>query len=324
LKAPLSLPSYALSKEATRGNSSMSHGPIRIPSKGRCIYCGKDDVKLTDEHFLPLALGGQHIIEKASCHVCAAITSKFEQHVARDMWGDARNSYNATSRRRNRRPTHITLHDPDHPSRTVRIPYSEYPAPMIFYKMNRAGLLMGFPDYADLSNAWQLVAVMDDIKAKGFEEKFGIKLTAQFRNMPESFGRLLAKIGYGQILCNFDPGDFRPLCLPYILGQKTNVSYIVGGTHGIPEPMPVGYNLSTVAFGDQSRIFLVAEIRLYANAYTPVYHVVVGDVLGRDNVVAALGKFDGETSVISPRTFMSNAAPPHHWFPTAWPLPLVA
>ena len=152
MKAPFSLPNYAVSKEAKRGNSSMSHGPTRIPSKGRCIYCGKDDVKLTDEHFLPLALGGQHVIEKASCHACAVITSKFEQHVARDMWGDARNSYNATSRRRNRRPTHIALHDPDHFSRTVRIPYPEYPAPMIFYKMNRAGLLMGLPDYADLSN----------------------------------------------------------------------------------------------------------------------------------------------------------------------------
>lgn len=187
----------------------MSHGPTRIPSKKRCIYCGKTDVRLTDEHFLPLSLGGKHIIEKASCHACANITKKFEQHVARDMWGDARNSYNAPSRRRNTRLTHIILHDPDHPSRTVRVPYSEYPAPMIFYKMHRAGLLMGLPDYADISNAWQLVAVVDDIKAKGFEQKFGVKLTAKFRHMPESFGRLLAKIGYGQILCTFDPWEFR-------------------------------------------------------------------------------------------------------------------
>jgi hypothetical protein len=195
---------------------------------------------------------------------------------------------------------------------------------MIFYKMHRAGLLMGLPDYADISNSWQLIAVLDDSMAKGFEEKFEIKLTAKFRNMPESFGRLLAKIGYGQILCNFDPGEFRPLCLPYVLGQKPNVSYIVGGTYDIPEPLPVGYNLSTVAFGDHSRIFLVAEIRLFANAHTPVYHVVVGDVLGRENVEAALHKFDGETAVISSRTFMNNTPPPDHWFPRAWPLPLAA
>jgi HNH endonuclease len=313
-----------LSNRVTSGNFTMSHGPSRIPSKGRCIYCGKDDVRLTDEHFLPLSLGGQHVIEKASCHVCADITKKFEQHVARDMWGDARNSYNAPSRRRNTRPTHITLHDPNYSSRTVRVPYSEYPAPLIFYKMHRAGLLEGLPEDVDISSAWHLVAVADEIKAKAFEQKFGVKLTAKFRHMPESFGRLLAKIGYGQILCSFDPWEFRPLCLPYILGQKRNISYIVGGTHDIPEPIPVGYSLSTIAFGDHSRIFLVAEIRLYANAHTPAYHVVVGDVLDRENVAAALRKLDGEKITISPLSFMSNSPPRSHWLPRVWPLPLVA
>jgi hypothetical protein len=324
LKAPLRPPIYALSNRATSGNFTMSHGPSRIPSKGRCIYCGKDDQRLSDEHFLPLSLGGKHVIEKASCPACADTTKKFEQHVARDMWGDARNSYNAPSRRRNTRPTHITLHDPDDPRRTVRVPYSEYPAPLIFYKMHCAGLLQGLPEDVDISGAWQFVAVMDEIKAKGFEQKFGIKLTAKCRHMPESFGRLLAKIGYGQILCSFDPWEFRPLCLPYILGQKRNVSYIVGGTHDIPEPIPVGYSLSTAAFGDHNRIFLVAEIRLYANAHAPVYHVVVGDVLGRENVSAALRKLEGEKIAISALSFMSNSPPRSHWLPRVWPLPLAA
>ena len=238
------------------------------------------------------------------------------------MWGDARNSYNAPSRRRKTRPSHITLRDPDDPIRAVRVPYKEYPAPLIFYKMHRAGQLEGLPENVDISSAWHLVAVMDENKAKAFEQKFGIKLTAKFRHMPESFGRLLAKIGYGQILCAFDPWEFRPLCLPYILGQKRNVSYIIVGSHDIPDPISVGYNLTTVAFGDHSRIFLVAEIRLYANAHTPVYHVVVGDVLGDENVAAALRKLDGETTVLSPRSFMSNARPPDHWFPRVWPLPL--
>ena len=164
----------------------MSHGPSKIPTKGRCIYCGKAGVKLTDEHFLPLSLGGQHVIEKGSCLACADITKKFEQHVARDMWGDARNSYNAPSRRRNAGPSHITLRDPNHPSHAIRVPYNEYPAPLVFYKMYRAGLLEGLPENVDISSAWQLVAVLDDKKAKDFEQKFGMKLTAKFRHMPDS------------------------------------------------------------------------------------------------------------------------------------------
>ena len=243
----------------------MSHGPSRIPSKDKCIYCGKIEVELTDEHFLPLSLGGQHIIEKASCLECADITKKFEQDVAREMWGDARISYNAPSRRKKQRPRYIKLQDPERSGRTVKVPYSEYPAALIFYKMQKAGMLLGAPENLDISEAWQFSAVHDDEKAKGFEEKFGIKLTVKFRHVPISFGRLLAKIGYGQVLWELEPDEFRPLCLPYILGTKLNVSYIVGGTFDIPPPTPgIGYNLRTAVFGVKTRIFLIALVRLYA------------------------------------------------------------
>ena len=122
----------------------MSHGPSKIPTKGCCIYCGKTDVKLTDEHFLPFSLGGQHVIEKASCHACADITKTFEQHVARDMWGDARNSYNAPSRRRKTRPSHITLRDPDDPIRAVRVPYKGISRSADFLQNAPRGPVRGF------------------------------------------------------------------------------------------------------------------------------------------------------------------------------------
>jgi hypothetical protein len=170
----------------------MSHGPTKIASKGVCIYCRKSHVRLTDEHVVPLSLGGQHILEDASCQTCADITKRFEQDVAREMWGDARNSYNAPSRRKKLRKTHIHLTDPDNPDRQVKVPYSEYPAAMVFYKMNRAGLLEGMPDTVDLSSMWQFSVIHDDKKAKEFEQKFGVKLTSKFRHVPESFARLLA------------------------------------------------------------------------------------------------------------------------------------
>ena len=231
----------AASKSQTE---KMSHGPSRIPSKGRCIYCRATGIELTDEHFLPLSLGGQHVIEKASCRGCANITKKFEQDVARELWGDARISYDAPSRRKKQRPTHIKLRDPETPGRTVTIPYSEYPAALIFYKMHKAGMLLGAPVNLDISSAWQFSVVHDDEKANGFERKFGIKLTVKFRHVPVSFGRLLAKIGYGQVLWALGLEDFRPFCVPYIIGAKDNVSYIVGSSFDIPTPEPgVGYNL---------------------------------------------------------------------------------
>jgi len=67
----------------------MSHGHTRIPTRGYCIYCGATGVRLTDEHVVPLALGGVHILEDASCDTCADITKKFEQDVARSNYGDS-------------------------------------------------------------------------------------------------------------------------------------------------------------------------------------------------------------------------------------------
>jgi hypothetical protein len=242
----------------------MSHGHIRIASRGFCIYCGTRGVELLDEHVVPLSLEGQHILEGASCRTCADITSRFEGDVAQDMWGDARNSYNVRSRRKRKRRTLIVLADPANPAQRVNVPYAEYPAPMVFYKMGRAGLLEGLPDTVDVSNRWQLVAITNEVKARNFRQKFGVPLTARFRHMPESFARLLAKIGYCNLLTMLDPGDFRPICLPYIMGHRANPSYIV------------------------------------ANVATPTYHVVVGDVFGGEKV-AAIVRMEG--IVVEPATW---------------------
>src|SRR5712671_1076196 len=129
----------------------MSHGHTRIASKGACIYCGKTEMPLTDEHVVPFALGGQHILEDASCLACADVTKNFEQDVAREMWGGARTSYNAPSRRKKQRKKYILLTDPENPARRIKVPYNEYPAAMVFYKMGRAGLLEGMQDSVDLA-----------------------------------------------------------------------------------------------------------------------------------------------------------------------------
>jgi hypothetical protein len=163
-----------------------------------------------------------------------------------------------------------------------------------------------------------MVAVTDDAKAKAFQQKFGVPLTGKFRHMPESFARLLAKIGYCNLLTMLDPGDFRPICLPYITGERKNPSYVVGGTFEIAEPETVGYRLSTAGFGSPERIMLVAEIRLFANVSTPTYHVIVGDVFGIEKVVSMLRKL-GEITV-APMT-SAPVVEQEHWMPRIWPLP---
>lgn len=140
----------------------------------------------------------------------------------------------------------------------------------------------------------------------------------------DSYARLIAKIGYGQVMCSLDPGDFRPICLPYILGKKTNHSYIVGSRKNIPEPeLGLGYKISSHCFGTSNHLLLVAEIRILADSHTPVYHVVVGDMSGEDQVSHVRQKFQATYEVTIPDNSSGPQSPAddHHWMPRIWPLP---
>jgi hypothetical protein len=175
-------------------------------------------------------------------------------------------------------------------------------------------MLAGMPEMVDLSSAWQIVAIHNDEKANAFQAKFGIRLTSTFRHAPQSFARLLAKIGYCHMLVGLEPEDFRPICLPYILG-KPNPSYVVGSSlTDLPPDKGLGYTLRTACFGTTERLMLLAEIRLLADNATPVYHVVVGDVVGREKVAAILEKL-GPGVKVDGRYQRGGA----HMTPGIWP-----
>lgn len=302
----------------------MSHGPTKIQTKGACIYCRRSGLTLTDEHVVPYFIGGKHVIIKASCLDCADITKRFEQEVARELWGDARISYNAPSRRKKTRQSHIILPGRTLEEQPLSIPYNEYPAPMIFYGMGKAGILQGLDEATDVSLKWQVKYIADDTKIKMFEKKYPGRLVAKFKHVPESFGRLIAKIGYGQVLCSLDPSDFEPICLPYIIGSKKNVSFIVGsGRDTVAKSTPgIGYFMGTVFIDDESNALILAEIRLLGDNGTPTYHVVIGTVSGTQNVERVRDKISA-TYMISLNSDFDPAKPlgdDLHWMPEIWPI----
>lgn len=239
----------------------MARGPVYYPSKGSCIYCGARDVPLKDEHIVPFALGGAHVLRDASCSDCEKVTTRFERQVCRGLWGDARASFDAPTRREH--PEQIEMTHPQDQTRTILIPASEYPGGFLFYKMAPCGFLQGLPDSEDLSAKWEMVIVDDEPRRKAFFEKYGFHAVLKFKHVPEDFGRLLAKIAHCQVLTALDPPDFRAVALPYVLGSKRNCSYIVGGTPGAPEPNN-GYRLTTHYSTQTDRIILMVEIRLWA------------------------------------------------------------
>ena len=80
--------------------------------------------------------------------------------------------------------------------------------------------------------------------------------------------------------------------------------------------------MSTFAFGKSDRLMLVSEVRLFANNHTPIYHAVVGDAVGADNVVRVLNKLGPGSITLSPELNVGTAfASQEHWMPEVWPLP---
>jgi len=73
----------------------------------RCIYCGAGG-ELSDEHVIPLGLGGDLILPSSSCATCRDLTSKFEGRVLRGFMKDARNIGDFPSRRKKKRPTSVS------------------------------------------------------------------------------------------------------------------------------------------------------------------------------------------------------------------------
>lgn len=276
----------------------MAHGPTRFPSKGYCIYCRAVGIPLTNEHIVPLSLGGQHILEGASCASCADVTKRFEQDVARELWGHGRISADAPSRRKKKRPTHINV---GHPAQ-VTVPYREYPPQFPFYKMSLPGIFQGRSPDEDISPHWQIIVLCDDTKLNEFAARHKTQITLSFRHVPESFGRAIAKIGYGHILTQLDLDDFEPTILPYILGTESNVSYVVGSAEDIEQPQQgIGYRLGTQISGQIGSAFVVAEVRLLANCHSPTYLVVVGRTTTVEQTRCVIEKLGpGELTVIPP------------------------
>lgn len=76
-----------------------------------CIYCNLSSEILTDEHIVPLGLGGKNILKNSSCISCNKITSKFEYYILRGHWLGIRKKLNTGTRRKNRQldPMRVNL-----------------------------------------------------------------------------------------------------------------------------------------------------------------------------------------------------------------------
>jgi hypothetical protein len=264
----------------------------RIATFGECIYCGRKagDTKLTDEHAVPLSLGGNVILENASCTECAKITGQLEAHLARYVFWQFRNHNNTRSRRKGKRPSTLPakiqigertfwqeISVKDHPFYT---PFPVWPTPGVLtgaqptseFEWIKADIFSWMPpnirETLELAPAEQATVHYPDIQFDSFR-----------------FARAIMKMAYCTAVMRFGLHGFRRLFAPaVILGRYPFIPYLVGTFHEALQPPTdksivhaIGVHLEQVG-----RMTLVgANVRLFSNSGTvengpPTYRVVIG------------------------------------------------
>jgi hypothetical protein len=257
----------------------------------QCIYSRvrADQAELADEHIIPFALGADTYLKSASCKTCAKITSDFETHVARNIFGHLRIHIGVQTRRPKKRPTEL-------PTRVMRrgaeirmdLPVKDHPHFLVLPVWESPGIFRGEQPQALFTNlsSHMLYYIPPNInRTLDLEDGELAKIVPDYRVDTNQFARAIAKIGYCQAVALFGLDGFRRLVLPdLVLGKYRGISQFVGSElSNPPPPEPSGrqHRVDVFDLWVNGMRLLVARVRLFADSGTkehgtPIYTVIVG------------------------------------------------
>ena len=259
-------------------------GKFRIyPRAGYCIYCGISSRLLTDEHIIPVALGGNVLLPAASCGVCQnIINQQFETPILNVMhgsFGTARISLKIPPRRGHLKRTHVklTIIDDDGAKRDLEVPNDDVPLLIVGLSTEnyQPGILSGRqPTKEHKGNIW---VCYNTEKAEQFM-KPGESLEGLGTVNPLQLFRLVAKIAHGFAHATY--GDkFDPFLNELILGRSEIVEHFISSSSNELPDMR-GLHSTAVGLLKPDQKYVVAYIRLFCRYRAPTYMVVVGERRG--------------------------------------------
>jgi hypothetical protein len=258
--------------------------PIKYKPVGKCIYCGRNSLQLSDEHIIAEAIGGNVILPKASCHRCSKITTKLEGHCFRGTLGAFRVQTKSPSKRTKQRPSSykLTVQDENGSFSQLDIPIESYPAFLMLPKFNSMPKILSGEhiDPAITCDAWAHVTKPNPVIGT-----YKTIVSGPFN--ANRWLRMLAKIAHSYAIAELGLSAFKPLLPKLILGHKSATLELfgcIGDT--IPPAEDIGkgithhrIHLISAKKSDNSEVeYLVADLRLFANYGSPQYHIVVGSM----------------------------------------------
>lgn len=244
---------------------------------GKCIYCGRSDVQLSDEHITPLGLSGKLVLVEASCASDAKITGELERRVLRGMWFAARAALRTTTRHKKDREKHY---------------------PMVIERNGKPVKV-----YAPLEEHWKIIQLpifplpshLDDrTYSDGIEytsmdtyelDERGVEVAARFGASrvvaPEilaiDFARFIAKMAYGYAIEKYGLEAFENIyVLSSILGQSNDIGRWVGCP--TTREFPIRECNISVGFIIESSRELIVKIKMFPRFDGVEYVIVVGKI----------------------------------------------
>jgi len=259
---------------------------MRYAAVGKCIYCGSSSVELTDEHIIPLALGGDDIIPRASCKDCERITgTKIEHPCLRRILLAPRTHWEIKSRRPKDRPTELRIGTgtPAVNFEWKSVPVPQHPLAFGLPVFAPPGILIG----AARTRGFMMFApwAYMDKHAEERMKRHGDSAGIYQPFSPDLFCRMVAKIAHCQAAATLGVDAFDPFLPGIILGRTEIISYYVGNAAHIQHATPPATSLSEIThelyLGERASTrdgqrMITAIVRLFANLNAPGYEVIVG------------------------------------------------
>lgn len=284
--------------EASRNGGSPTSA-MRFDPVGYCVYCdaseSKDGTPLTDEHIIPEGMGGILVLPRSSCAECAAVTTRFERHFMRDMYGPVRAVMDLYGKRRKAtRPTTLPFRL-DSNTNTVQVDVSDYPFTLAMPLLDAPGMVIGrrtpsaLPDLRGPGRIWRWQTPHAEQQTRQLMAKYGSRRGGTTQNIYlTDFLKLIAKVAHCFVIATHGyQRGVRYLLRSLILapsGQATvGATYLVGGAqnlngtrvqHQSPDKI-YDLNLMVYTKGNLMEQTITARVQFFTWLGAPVYEAVV-------------------------------------------------
>lgn len=254
---------------------------------GICVYCGSDD-GLSDEHVLPYALGGNLILQKASCEACRIVTGNLEQKLLRGHWWPQRIRTGLQSRTKHKEqlPISVTIIQENGVEIAAKMPIEEQTV-YIEYGMAAPTILQGTIAVGEPSSTEPTMRYIGKYPNSYIigNQRYWLKRSEQLR-LPINFSavdltRFLAKVAHCYALSKRGLACCTEFYLPkIILGHTEGAGTYVGGANSelLGKRLP-GNDLHAL-LARRNGNFLTVYIQLFRQIGDPppIHEIVVGRI----------------------------------------------